>query len=75
MRDEAEGNLRRTVLQGPRREEKSLFFLAWSSKEDWATLIPIWLKRSILAKVPKLGRQMPQRAPTPVQVVLKLLSG
>lgn len=33
MSDEAEGNLRRTVLQGPRGRREHFFFLAWGTKK------------------------------------------
>lgn len=78
MSDEAEGNLRRTVLQGPRgRREHFFFWRGAQRKPDWATLIPIWLKHPILTKVAKLGQEMHRRADASprIQVMLKLLSG
>lgn len=63
MSDEAEGKLRRTVLQGPHGKRNHFFFWRGAQrKQAWATLIPIWLKHPILAKMAKLGQQMQQRA-------------
>lgn len=75
MSDEAEGNLRRTVLQGPRgRTEHFFFWRGAQRKPDWATLLPIWLKHPILSK---LGQEMHRRADASphIQVMVNLLSG
>lgn len=65
-------------FRAPGGGENTFFFWRGAQrKPDWATLIPIWLKHPILAKVAKLGQQMHRRADASphIQVMVNLLSG